>query len=256
MNGEGNPVWYSDHDLPADADDGPFFENPGKSLPSGVRMASVEVYDHPSETSLLNRVLWGQGVPCGIIRVSNIVGPERFKRVTNYIGVETADDLRDDVLHIAFMGRKNDIHSHLIGSAIEGPAHAVMETLGNAIGLANDAANHGSIFTINGNYQIVMSPIQTDFERNFCDENDYIGGRYRDPPPVNPQWPIQFLFNNGHQKWLDFYGDVGRNVAISFDILNNDPINATIVELSAGVFRIRTGEERPNDGLAGVPRAD
>ncbi len=238
-------VPYSEVPLPADIGDGPFFTEMPDPNAAKLSIAKVDVFNNPTENDWVGKILYGKADCSAFIRVSDIVGPNSYKRVVRYLTIHPREDLRDDVLVIAFVGRKNDVNSHLVNSistpSLLTKAEGAIGTIGRAISLAKPTAENGSMFTIDGNFKIVMAPIQADYTRDFCEADDFVGGRYS-PRPDNPQWPIEFLFNNGHQKYIVFNGDVGRNVLISCDIVNPDPINSTMLEFNIYAFQMRKEE--------------
>jgi hypothetical protein len=239
---DSHPVPHSPIPLPADIGDGPFMSAPGNPNAPVAPRAETTVFNEPTENDLLGRILYGEGDVSGIIRVADTVGPNSYKRVSRYLTIHPRADLRNDILAVAFLGQKKDINSHLINEMVDGPRNRAMATIGNAIGLANDASSNGSIFTIDGMYEIVCAPIQASGQKDFCDAADYVTGAYI-PAPPNPTGPIRFNFNNGAQRYLWFEGDVGRNILISFDIVNNDPINANIIDFSVYALQMRRGTE-------------
>lgn len=203
---------------------------PDVSQPHAPR-ATVEIFNTATKNDIWGRLLYGDGDCSAIIRVSDAVGPGEYKRVSRYLTIHPRADLMDDRLLIAFIGRKNDINSHLISNMVKGPEHRVMETVGNAVDLANTAASSGSIFLIDGLYRVVLAPIHSDRERDYCEAKGFINGE-AGQIPHDTQTPIEFIFNNGGERYIWFKGDVGRNILISLDIVNDDPINAKIIEFS------------------------
>jgi len=248
-------VKHSPIPLPADAGDGPFMAASVKEGTQQAPLASVQVFNHPTEDSVLKRIVYGKYADTSaFIRVSDVLGPKRYKRIVRYLTIYPRKDLRDDMLCIAFAGRKSDIHSHLVTEMVGGPTNVAMKTVANAVSLLQPIISNGSPLAADGFFKIVMAPIQADYVRDFCEQEDFMSGKYtagyyptdfvrnaRQLTDKNPRWPITFHFNNGSQKYIMFYGDVGRNILISLDIINPDPISSTLLEFNIYALQMRRG---------------
>ncbi len=222
------PVPHSKIPLPGDNGDGPFWEAPPSKGAAKAPRAKTEIYNKAPKDQTLKFLEPEDHEVSGIITVSDKIPPASYKRVTRYLKIHASESVHSHRLTVLFIGKKNDIHSHMVKDLAAGPAHQGLATLFSAIDLANDASTN-TAFSVDGSYEIHLAPFQHEDEKKYCDYSDFLKGT-GNSKKMSDEGITQFPFNNGDQREIVFEGDVGKNVLISCDIVNNNTISAVIVE--------------------------